>query len=195
MATTFSVGRSRREPPTMGKQLVNLITCGCESSHFCNLPSRPRTHAVLVINLYELLGNPTTLLIEPPELHFYPLEEADSPIHVVPLYPHVLRRIVKWVYIIPYLYFLVLTDDRIENNIHLKYPHWVYFLKYVRDEPVKKYIFDVNTYLLIHLSIDLTYQPEVRIRVFVFDATFNNISITSWRSGLLVEESGVPGEN
>jgi hypothetical protein len=35
MATIFSGGRSRstwREPPTMGKQLVNLITCGCESS-------------------------------------------------------------------------------------------------------------------------------------------------------------------
>jgi hypothetical protein len=35
MATSFSGGRSRstrREPPTMGKQLVNLITCGCESS-------------------------------------------------------------------------------------------------------------------------------------------------------------------
>jgi hypothetical protein len=24
--------RSRREPPTMSKQLVNFITCGCESS-------------------------------------------------------------------------------------------------------------------------------------------------------------------
>ena len=35
MATNFSDGRSRstrREPPTMGKQLVNFITCGCESS-------------------------------------------------------------------------------------------------------------------------------------------------------------------
>jgi hypothetical protein len=35
MATSFS-GRgsrsTRREPPTMGKQLANLITCGCESS-------------------------------------------------------------------------------------------------------------------------------------------------------------------
>jgi hypothetical protein len=34
MATSFSGGRSRstrREPPTMGKQLVNFITCGCES--------------------------------------------------------------------------------------------------------------------------------------------------------------------
>jgi hypothetical protein len=35
MATSFSGGRSwstRKEPPTMGKQLVNFITCGCESS-------------------------------------------------------------------------------------------------------------------------------------------------------------------
>jgi hypothetical protein len=32
---------------------------------FCNLQSRARTHAVLVIGLYELLGNPTTYLIEP----------------------------------------------------------------------------------------------------------------------------------
>ena len=32
MATRFSGGRSRKEPPTMGKQLVNFITCSCESS-------------------------------------------------------------------------------------------------------------------------------------------------------------------
>ena len=32
----------------------------------CNLQSRARTHAVLVIGMYELLGNPTTQLIEPP---------------------------------------------------------------------------------------------------------------------------------
>jgi hypothetical protein len=35
MVTSFSGGRSwstRRELPTMGKQLVNFITCGCESS-------------------------------------------------------------------------------------------------------------------------------------------------------------------
>jgi hypothetical protein len=35
MATSFSVGRRRstqREPPTMDKQLVNFITCGCVSS-------------------------------------------------------------------------------------------------------------------------------------------------------------------
>ena len=35
MATSFSGGGSRstrREPPTMDKQLVNFITCDCESS-------------------------------------------------------------------------------------------------------------------------------------------------------------------
>jgi len=31
--------------------------------------------------------------------------------------------------------------------------------------------------------------------VMVFNATFNNISVISWRSVLLVEEIGVPGEN
>jgi hypothetical protein len=31
--------------------------------------------------------------------------------------------------------------------------------------------------------------------VMVVNATFNNISVISWRSILLVEETGVPGEN
>ena len=31
-----------------------------EYTFFCNLQSRVRTHAILVIGLYELLGNPTT---------------------------------------------------------------------------------------------------------------------------------------
>jgi len=31
-----------------------------ECTFFCNLQSRALTHAVLVIGLYELLGNPTT---------------------------------------------------------------------------------------------------------------------------------------
>jgi hypothetical protein len=37
-----------------------------ECTLFCKLQSWARTHAVLVICLYELLGNPTTKLIEPP---------------------------------------------------------------------------------------------------------------------------------
>ena len=49
MATSFSGGGSRstrREPPTLGKQLVNFITCGCESSApfllFTMLGANPR---------------------------------------------------------------------------------------------------------------------------------------------------------
>jgi hypothetical protein len=37
------------------------------------------------------------------------------------------------------------------------------------------------------------YQNGVRVRVF--NATFNNISVISWKSVLFVEETGVPGEN
>ena len=33
------------------------------------------------------------------------------------------------------------------------------------------------------------------VRVMVFNTTFNNISVILWRSVLLVEETGVPGEN
>jgi hypothetical protein len=35
----------------------------------------------------------------------------------------------------------------------------------------------------------------IRGRVMVFNSTFNNISVISWQSVLLVEETGVPGEN
>jgi hypothetical protein len=58
METSFSGGRSRStrgEPPTMGKQLVNLSLAAAS-----RVQSRARTHAVLVIGLYELLGNSTT---------------------------------------------------------------------------------------------------------------------------------------
>ena len=34
-----------------------------------------------------------------------------------------------------------------------------------------------------------------RIRVMVFNAIFNNISVILWHSVLLVEETKVPGEN
>ena len=33
------------------------------------------------------------------------------------------------------------------------------------------------------------------VRVTLFNTTFNNISVILWRSVLLVEEAGVPGEN
>jgi hypothetical protein len=36
---------------------------------------------------------------------------------------------------------------------------------------------------------------SVRVRVMVINVTSNNISVISWRSVLLEEETGVPGEN
>ena len=33
------------------------------------------------------------------------------------------------------------------------------------------------------------------VRVMAFNATYNNISVISWRSVLLVEETGVPEKN
>jgi hypothetical protein len=35
----------------------------------------------------------------------------------------------------------------------------------------------------------------ISVRNMVVNATFNNISVISWRSVLFVEETGVPGEN
>ena len=34
-----------------------------------------------------------------------------------------------------------------------------------------------------------------RVSIMVFSATFNNILAISWKSVLLMEETGVPGEN
>jgi hypothetical protein len=45
-----------------------------------------------------------------------------------------------------------------------------------------------------YVSIDWL-QFNVKVRVMVFNATLNNISVTSWRSVLLVKKTGVPGEN
>jgi hypothetical protein len=36
---------------------------------------------------------------------------------------------------------------------------------------------------------------RIKVRVMVFNATFNNISVILWLSALLVEETGVPREN
>jgi hypothetical protein len=58
--TVNLVSPIQQSTPTMGTQMVSFITCAVSRvNHFCNLQSRARTHAVLVIGLYELL-DPTT---------------------------------------------------------------------------------------------------------------------------------------
>jgi hypothetical protein len=46
-------------------------------------------------------------------------------------------------------------------------------------------------------NLDFCVQIKSMIQgwFMVFNATFNNISVISWQSFLLVEETGVPGEN
>jgi hypothetical protein len=41
----------------------------------------------------------------------------------------------------------------------------------------------------------VSFSSLLSICLMVFKATFNNISVISWRSVLLMEETGVPGEN
>jgi hypothetical protein len=41
----------------------------------------------------------------------------------------------------------------------------------------------------------IDFLEDTGLGFMVFNATFNNISVKSWRSVLLVEETGVPGEN
>ena len=59
---------------------------------------------------------------------------------------------------------------------------------------------------IIEMYIELTTMLRTRIQLkrylyiglglgLVFNATFNNISVISWQSVLVVEENGVHGEN
>ena len=41
----------------------------------------------------------------------------------------------------------------------------------------------------------IRYNVRFKLRFLMINATFNNISVISWRSIFLVEETGVPGEN
>jgi hypothetical protein len=67
--------------------------------------------------------------------------------------------------------------------------HMQLFTKYWGQWPYYNYTLD----LLVNRL--LFYFWKCRVRVLVFNATFNNISVISWRPVLLVEETGVPREN
>jgi hypothetical protein len=59
---------------------------------------------------------------------------------------------------------------------------------------------DVRVAQSLYFLCSVWYLPTFLIlkfgfRFVVFNATFNNISAISWRSVLLVEETGVSGEN
>ena len=46
-----------------------------------------------------------------------------------------------------------------------------------------------------NFTCDRKTQVDSLVCSMVFNATFNNISVISWRSVLLVKETGEPGEN
>ena len=57
-----------------------------------------------------------------------------------------------------------------------------------------KFLFLVG-WIFKKFANDLNYIQMLFVRIMVFNATFNNISVISWRTVLLVEETGVPREN
>ena len=63
------------------------------------------------------------------------------------------------------------------------------------------YLMDFGTvptvwyFLVFHLTILQNIYGSVWFRFMVFNATFNYISVISWQSVLLVEETEVHGEN
>jgi hypothetical protein len=52
-----------------------------------------------------------------------------------------------------------------------------------------------NIYMRVSEKWTLIYLPSFSVRFRVFNATFNNIPVISWRSVLLVDEIGVPRGN
>jgi hypothetical protein len=60
------------------------------------------------------------------------------------------------------------------------------------------FVYYVSTRLLLFLHEWVEFSFFFRFALvwfMVFNATFNNISVILWLSVLLVEETGVPGEN
>ena len=61
---------------------------------------------------------------------------------------------------------------------------------------VGRLIIDIIAYvLLLRSKGKYTNHWYIRVRVMVFNTTFNNISVLLWQSVLLMEETGLPGEN
>ena len=70
----------------------------------------------------------------------------------------------------------------------------VFYTKNLKDVSMKYSVINLNTPFNNWSCIN-SLLHTFRDRFMVFNATFNNISVILWWSALLVEESGVPGEN
>ena len=55
---------------------------------------------------------------------------------------------------------------------------------------------DIYTFISYNsISLIILSKQIIRVRVLVFNFIFNNVSVISWQSVLLVEKTRVPGEN
>ena len=80
---------------------------------------------------------------------------------------------------------------------------FVLMINHARDEHANHYTTDLFFSLSIFPILLYLFQKwsvcrmlmTVWLRFMVFNATFNNISVISWLSALLMEETVVPGEN
>jgi len=77
-------------------------------------------------------------------------------------------------------------------------------LSYDRSELNKQYFLKLSIHQPCKIKIEMAryffweycfYDFNQSVCLMVFNATFNNISVISWRSVLLVEETGGPWEN
>ena len=66
---------------------------------------------------------------------------------------------------------------------------FVYVCLHLRSPVTRQW--GVRKFFILLILVD---HHCLRDRIMMFNATFNNISVISWKSVLLVEQSGVPGE-
>ena len=66
--------------------------------------------------------------------------------------------------------------------------------KSVNEWNVHLFVLKILGYSIIHSNLNDWVQFKI-VGLMVFNTTFNNISVISWRSVLLVEETGLPREN
>ena len=79
----------------------------------------------------------------------------------------------------------------------LNFSKWFFFIKISHKNSHIKRVYPPlkNFQIYIEIAIEELFSLLQEVRVLVFNATFNNISVIPWRSVLLVEEIEVTGEN
>ena len=90
-----------------------------------------------------------------------------------------------------YFHGIKIFDHQKEMYVLMWPGQWVKLSCYYTNVTVRKATKDLN----IILWVCVIKWSSVRVMAMVFNATFNNISVISWWSDLLVGKTGVLGEN